>query len=185
MTRDGEFADVLNRGRDRRKARFEVFEKGLKTIGTFTEAMLFTTFSSATSGEGKLGLYDDLLGFVEDALAGERAHATLVVDGRMDGGDHLRTAHRALRIERRRIIEDPTMRGSSESQLLQMADCCAYSAFQSIQNKAGLDEKFLRSYETVLSRLIVRPFGMDEGRCVRGCDYVADVGDCPSDRVHS
>lgn len=184
VTADGELADVLLRGKDRRRARFEVFEKGLKTIGTFTEAMLFTTFTTATSGDAKLGLYDDLLCFIEETLVAERGHATLVVDGRMDGGDHLRSAHRALRIKRRRILEDPTMRSSAESQLLQMADCCAYSAFQSVQNKTGLDEKFRRAYETKLSRLIVRPFETDNGRCIRGHDYIGDVGDCPSDRVH-
>jgi hypothetical protein len=36
---DGALVDVLRRGKARRKSRFEIFEKGLRTIGTFTEAM--------------------------------------------------------------------------------------------------------------------------------------------------
>lgn len=182
---DGQLVDILQRGKARRRARFEVFEKALQTIGTFTEASLFTTFVAASTGGAKLALYDDLLCFVEAFLRTERGHATFMVDGAHDGGGHMRTAHRALLIKRRRVVEDATLRRSSASQLLQMADLCAHSAFQSIQDKPTLDEKFRRQYETQLSRLIVRPFGVDEGRCVRGKDYPADVTNCPSERIQS
>lgn len=181
----GGLPEILTRGKDQRRARFEAFEKGLRTIGTFTEARLFTTFTSASTGEAKFALYDDLLCFIEDFLAGEHGHATFLVDGGHDGGGHLRTAHRALLIKRRRVIEDAGLRRSSDSQLLQMADICAHAAFQSIQDKATLDEKFRRQYETRLGRLIARPFGVEEGRCVRGCDYPADRTDCPSERAES
>jgi hypothetical protein len=79
-------------------------------------------------------------------------------------------------------LEDAGLRRSSDSQLLQMADCCAHAAFQSVQNKATLDVKFRGHYETTMSRLIVRPFGIDGGRCIRGLDYQGDTTDCPSER---
>ena len=179
----GELVDLLRRGRARRRARFEVFEKGLKTIGGFTDARLFTVGSPSTSGAAKLVLYDDLLCFVEDFLSGEGSHATFIVDGAHDSGGHLRSAHRALLIKQRRIVEDAGLRRSSDSQLLQIADFCAHAAFQSVQNKTSLDEKFRRQYETALSRLIARPFGVEDGRCVRGLDYAGDTTNCPSERI--
>jgi hypothetical protein len=181
----GEPIDILRRGRAQRRARFEIFEKGLKTVGTFTEARLFTVFTGASTGAAKFALYDELLCFVEDFLSQEGAHATLIVDGAHDSGGHLRAAHRGLLIKRRRIIEDAGLRRSSESQLLQMADSCAHAAFQSVQNKSNLDEKFRRQYETALLRLIARPFGTDEGRCIRGLDYQGETVNCPSERISS
>jgi hypothetical protein len=151
---DGALLDVLRRGRVRRKSRFEIVEKGLKTIGTFTEARLFTVGSPDTSGMAKIVLYDELLCFVEDFLSSGGGHGTFIVDGAHDSGGHLRSAHRALLLNHRRIVEDAGLRRSSDSQLLQMADGCAHAAFQSVQNKASLDEKFRRQYETTLSRLI-------------------------------
>ncbi len=180
---DGELVDILKRGRARRRARFAVFEKGLKTIGGFTDARLFTVGSPSTSGAAKLGLYDDLLCFVEGFLSGEGSHATFIVDGAHDSGGHLRSAHRALLIKQRRIVEDAGLRRSSDSQLLQIADFCAHAAFQSVQNKTSLDEKFRHQYETTLSRLIARPFGVEDGRCIRGLDYAGDTTNCPSERI--
>ena len=180
---DGELIDIFRRGRPQRRARFEAFEKGLKTIGTFTDARLFTVGSSGTSGAAKITLYDELLCFMEDFLSREGGHATFIVDGAHDSGGHLRSAHRALLLKRRRIVEDAGLRRSSDSQLLQMADCCAHAAFQSVQNKGSLDEKFRRQYETTMSRLIARPFGIDDGRCIRGLDYEGDTTNCPSERI--
>ena len=79
----------------------------------------------------------------------------------MDGGSHLRAAHRALLIKHRRIVEDAALRRSSDSQLLQMADICAYAAFQSLQGKRN--PAFASRYETLLDRLMQRPFGVDGG----------------------
>ena len=180
---DGELVDMLRRGRTHRRARFEVFEKALKTIGTFSDARLFTVATGSSTGAAKIALYDDLLCFVEDFLAGEGAHATFVVDGAHDSGGHLRAAHRALLIGRRRIIEDAGLRRSADSQLLQMADCCAHAAFQSVQDRPNLDEKFRRHYETTLTRVIARPFGTETGRCISGLDYEPDTTDCPSERA--
>jgi hypothetical protein len=160
---------VLVKGRAERRLRSQLFETGLKTIGTFTDARLLTVFKSGR--RGKIGLYQELLCFLEEFLGQEQAHATVVVDGAVDSGGHFHDCHRALELRSRRVVEDAGMRRSNESQLLQMADWCAYSAFQSIQERPDLDERFKRQYETTLSRLIYRPFGDDEGRCIRGFDY--------------
>jgi hypothetical protein len=52
-----------------------------------------------------------------------------------------------------------------------MADCCAYSAFQAIQDLDNRDRAFKAAYEREFSRLIVRPFEIEGGRCIRGFDY--------------
>lgn len=170
---DGALLDLLRRGKARRKSRFEIFEKGLRTIGTFTEARLFTVGSPGMSGMAKIVLYDELLCFVEDFLSSEGGHGTFIVDGAHDSGG----------LKHRRIVERAGLRRSSDSQLLQMADGCAHAAFQSVQNKASLDEKFRRQYETTLTRLIARPFGIEDGRCIRGLDYQGETTGCPSERI--
>jgi ABC-type cobalamin transport system ATPase subunit len=73
----------------------------------------------------KIALYDELLCCVEDFLSRERCHGTFIVDGSHDSDGHLRSAHRALLLKHRRIVEDAGLRRSSDSQLLQMADGCA------------------------------------------------------------
>jgi hypothetical protein len=99
----------------------------------------------------------------------------------MDSGSHLRTAHRVLLIKHRRIVEDAAMRRSSDSQLMQMTDLCAYAAFQSLQGKRN--PTFASRYQDLLDRLIQRPFGVESGRCIRGFDYAADIANCPSERI--
>lgn len=166
---DGQVVQLLRRDKAQRRARSQMFEKGLKTIGTFTDARIFTVFKPGR--KGKVELYSELLCFLEEFLGQESAHATVMVDGGHDSGGHLHKCHRALKIRSRRIVEDAGMRRSHESQLLQMADWCAHAAFQSVQERPDLDERFRRQYETKLDRLIVRPFGEGEGRCIRGLDY--------------
>jgi len=177
----GELPGILLGGKASRRERSRWYEKGLLTIGTFTEARLLTVFSYEHSGPAKIALYDELLCFIEEFLRPEKSHATMIVDGAMDSGSHLRTAHRALLIQRRRIVEDATLRRSSESQLLQMTDICAYAAFQSLQGKRNA--VFASRYEDLLGRLIQRPFGVETGRCIRGFDYSATIANCPSERI--
>jgi hypothetical protein len=180
---NGQLISIMERGKQQRRTRIEAFEKGLKTIGTFAEARVFTAASPGeATGPAKIALYDDLLCMIEASLAEEGAHLTLMVDGAHDGGGHLRSAHRALLIKHRRIVEDAGLRRSSESQLLQMADCCAYAAFQSLQDKPTLDERFHRNYEEKLTALIYRPPGVEEGRAIRGLDYPHDRTGFPSER---
>jgi hypothetical protein len=169
----GDVLPLLTRTADARRTRFETFEKGLRTIGTFTEASVLTTFKAGR--KGKIGLYADLLCFLEEFLVRERAFAVLIVDGGHDSGGHLGRCHRALEINTRRIVEDPALRRSHESHLLQMVDWCAYSAFQAIQDRDDLHPDFKATYERELARLIVRPLEMGDGRCVRGFDYDPSV----------
>jgi hypothetical protein len=177
---DGEPPSILLSSKSSRRERSRWYEKALMTIGTFTEAKLLTVYTREHSGSAKLALYDELLCFVEEFLAPEKAHATLLVDGAMDSGRHLRAAHRALLIKHRRIVEDAAMRPSSDSQLLQMTDLCAYAAFQSLQRKRN--PTFASRYEESLHRLIQRPFGVETGRCIRGFDYAPKIANCPSER---
>ncbi|HEU5063958.1 MAG TPA: DUF3800 domain-containing protein [Solirubrobacterales bacterium] len=169
----GQMVELLQRNKAQRRMRSQMFEKGLKTIGTFTDARIFTVFKAGR--KGKMELYGELLCFLEEFLAQEGAHATVMVDGGHDSGGHLHKCHRALEIRSRRVVEDAGMRRSHESQLLQMADWCAHAAFQSVQERVDLDERFKRQYETSLKRLIVRPFDQDEGRCIRGLDYASEL----------
>jgi hypothetical protein len=178
---DGELPGILLSGKAARRERSRWYEKALLTIGTFTEARLLTVYTPEHSGPAKIALYDDLLCFTEEFLAPEKAHATMLVDGAMDSGSHLRTAHRALLVNRRRIVEDAALRRSSDSQLLQMTDICAYAAFQSLQGKRNA--VFASRYEDSLARLIQRPFGVEVGRCIRGFDYSAEIDNCPSERI--
>jgi uncharacterized protein DUF3800 len=170
---DGRDLPLLARTASARRERFEIFEKGLKTIGTFTEARILTTFKAGR--KGKIDLYADLLRFLEDFLAREKAFAVVLVDGGHDSGGHLLRCHRALDLKTRRIVEDAGLRRSHESHLLQMVDWCAYSAFQAIQDRDNRHPAFKASYERELSRLIVRPFEMKDGRCIRGFDYDPSV----------
>jgi hypothetical protein len=166
---DGELLPILARDKAARKLRFQFFEKGMKTIGTFTEARLLTVYRPGR--KGKIGLYADLLTFLEEFLEHERGHAVVLVDGGHDSGGNLHKCHRALDIKTRRIVEDAGLRRSHESHLLQMVDWCAYSAFQSIQDRENLSAAFKSTYETRLDRLIVRPFDVEEGACIRGFDW--------------
>jgi hypothetical protein len=183
VEQEGELLEVLRRGRAQRRARFEAFEKGLKTIGTFTESQLFTASSyPRATGAAKIDLYDELLCMMEGCLARTGTRLTVLVDGAHDSGGHLKSAHRALLVHDRRVVEDAGLRRSSESQLLQMADCCAHAAFQSVQDKPNLDEGFRRLYETVLSRLIYQPFQGSRSRLIRGLDYPHACEGCSSER---
>lgn len=182
---DGELVEIVRQGKASRRSRFEVFEKAIKTIGSLPDAQLFTTSTPSSTGPAKFELYEDLLCFIEAFLLTGQAHATLIVDGLHDGGGHLRRAHRALLIKRRRVLEDASHRSSADSQLLQMVDLAAYAALQSIQLKPGLDPKLTGAYEKSLARIIVRPTDQTEGRAIRGLDYPADQGDCPSERAAS
>lgn len=166
---DGQVLPILAREKAARKLRFQLFEKGMKTIGTFSEARVLTTYKSGR--KGKTALYADLLCFLEEFLAREKAYAVLLVDGGHDSGRNLHRCHRDLAIETRRIVEDAGLRRSHESQLLQMVDWCAYSAFQKIQDRQNLSAAFKGTYERHLDSLLVRPFEVNEGACIRGFDW--------------
>lgn len=183
----GHVPAILQKDPEHRKNRSRVYEKALKTIGSFGELRVLTVFSQDSSGPAKIALYDELLCFVEHFLERERAFGSIVVDGEHDGGGHMRAAHRALDVKTRRTVEDASHRSSAHSQFLQMADMCAYAAFQSVQEKESRDQRFVELYEAALDAVIERPLDAPQvGRCIRGIEYVVSPhDDCPSENIRA
>ena len=76
----------------------------------------------------KRELYRDLIMRFETELASTDSLGIVVMDG--DGSDSsYRTPHRQLKLDERRIIEDAIHLDSKSSQLVQMADLVAWSAY--------------------------------------------------------
>lgn len=79
----------------------------------------------------RMRVYAELVRLLADRLLDEGERALVVMDG--DGSDTgYVTAHRALRLSRRRVLEDPMFQHFDRSQWLQMADMVAYSAYQEV-----------------------------------------------------
>lgn len=81
----------------------------------------------------KRALYRDLIMHFENELASTDSLGIVVMDG--DGSDHsYRTTHRQLKLDERRIIEDAIHLNSKSSQLVQMADLVAWSAYAAVDH---------------------------------------------------
>ena len=79
----------------------------------------------------KRELYRDLIMRFENELASTDSLGVVVMDG--DGSDSsYRTTHRQLKLDERRIIEDAIHLDSKSSQLVQMADLVAWSAYAAV-----------------------------------------------------
>jgi hypothetical protein len=79
----------------------------------------------------KIELYRDLILQFESELARSDSLGLVVMDG--DGSDtSYRTTHRQLRLNERHIIEDAIHLDSRSSQLVQMADLIAWSAYAAV-----------------------------------------------------
>lgn len=84
-----------------------------------------------TAAPAKAGLYAALLRRFETELQGTDSLAMIFMDG--DGSDTTyRDAHRQLPRAARHVIEDPIYTDSKTSQLMQMADHVAWSAFATL-----------------------------------------------------
>jgi hypothetical protein len=80
--------------------------------------------------------YAALIDRFENELRDANAVGMVFMDG--DGSDSTyRTAHRALKLDQRRVIEDAIHLDSKHSQLEQMADLVAWSAYASLDRHAG------------------------------------------------
>jgi len=140
---------LLGTGRDLRRERHRLYEGALRVIGTFDEARLFTV---ETDSFRTFDLYAELLGWIDEWLTIEKAYGIVIIDG-LDPGWNCRAKHRLLSIKTRRIVEDPQPCHSHESQLIQMADLCAHSAYRYVRGTD--DPKSVALYRTSLARLHV------------------------------
>jgi hypothetical protein len=63
----------------------------------------------------------------------------MVVDGGVNGipDPHVRAAHRSLALQTRRVIEDGRLQPARGSQLVQMSDLVAHSAYQAKRKKVS------------------------------------------------
>jgi hypothetical protein len=85
----------------------------------------------ARIAETKRELYGDLISRFEAELVATDSLGIVVMDG--DGSDtSYRSTHRQLKLDQRRIIEDAIHLDSKTSQLVQMADLVAWSAYTSV-----------------------------------------------------
>ncbi|WP_246372641.1 DUF3800 domain-containing protein [Gordonia humi] len=99
--------------------------------------------------ESKRRLYASLVSRIERELSATHSLGLVVMDG--DGSDtSYRGVHRQLKLDSRRIIEDAIHLDSSGSQLVQMADLVAYSAYMAVA-KPPMHEFAWRWYERFLS----------------------------------
>lgn len=113
----------------------EVARTLLTEMGSFegmTVGAVYRRLDAHPSQSSKVQLYRDLVRVWEAELAERREFAMLFMDG--NGTDHsYRTAHRQLKLDARRIIEDPVMTDSTSSHLVQMADLVAWCAYVAVE----------------------------------------------------
>lgn len=84
----------------------------------------------------KAEVYKALVNHLEDRLAKADELGLVFMDG--DGTNPMyRAAHRELKLDSRRVIEDPLFHRSRISQWIQMADLAAYTAYQGLQRHEG------------------------------------------------
>lgn len=80
----------------------------------------------------KVEVYRALIEQWEKELERRSEFALVFVDGNGTDSSY-RTAHRGLKLDSRRIIEDPIMTDSATSQLVQIADLVAWCAYVAIE----------------------------------------------------
>lgn len=124
-----------------KKARHKLLERALEEIGKNEDVRLGTVYRQTTA-KGKAyaveraNLYEALLAHLDKRLAAAGEYGTIHMDG--DGSDptYIR-AHRSLKLDTRRILEDPYFQSSHVSQWVQMSDLVAWTTYQSILKYPG------------------------------------------------
>jgi hypothetical protein len=97
-----------------------------------TVGSVFERFAPDPDQGTKTSLYRKLVQHWERELVREDGLALVFVDG--NGTDHsYRTTHRSFDVMDRRIIEDPVMTDSAQSQFVQIADLVAWSAYAAVE----------------------------------------------------
>jgi hypothetical protein len=129
--------------------RRRVLELATATIGRLGISMIAEVRTHSTPE----ACYRALLKKIDDRMLAEDSWAMVVVDGNGSDPSH-KAAHRALKLDLRRIIEDPWHQDSNLSQFVQMADVAAYMVFQahrlreSRKHLWGWMTKYLHPIET-------------------------------------
>lgn len=85
-------------------------------------------------GRAKHETYRDFVVDLDDELRGEDTYGHVTMDG---DDPHYRDAHRLLKLDTRRVIEDPVVHDSRISQWTQMADLIAYSVNIHLNRHSG------------------------------------------------
>jgi hypothetical protein len=183
---------ILQQGRDHRRDRSKAFERGIKIIGTFEDARLFTVASETI---GVHDLYGRLVRWLDEWLGQEGTYGLVIIDGE-DQGLKYRRRHRDLGIRTRRIIEDPQPMPSHESQLIQMADWCAYSVYRHLLAERAVnpedEPRDARHFTERLHRLHIpdeasirwegrRPRTLRSGACLRANRFAPGTGAAVND----
>lgn len=106
--------------------RRKVLELATATIGTLQGVRMIAEVMTHSTPEA---CYRTLLRKIDAEMVSEDGWAMAVVDGNGSDGSH-KAAHRALKLDLRRIVEDPWHQDSQLSQFVQMADVAAYMVFQ-------------------------------------------------------
>jgi Protein of unknown function (DUF3800) len=114
-----------------------VVRQALAAIGTAPHLRVGTSYrrtlarGSAYHWE-RLAVYDALVAHVDTRCAAHSEYGMIFMDG--DGSEQgYYSAHRALKLANRHVIEDPLFQVSHRSQWVQMADLVAWTAYQSLQ----------------------------------------------------
>jgi len=114
-----------------------VVRQALAAIGSAPQLRLGTVHRRTPSRGAayhreRLSVYDALVARLDQRCTTGDEYGMIFMDG--DGSAQgYYSAHRALKLADRRIIEDPLFQVSHRSQWVQMADLVAWTAYQSLQ----------------------------------------------------
>ncbi len=120
----------------RKLNRTRAMQQALAAIGA-TQAVGLGTVYRVTAARGgdyakqRAEVYDALVTRLDTRCAGAAEHGLIFMDG--NGSEHAYySAHRALKLADRHIIEDPLFQLSHRSQWVQMADLTAWTAYHGL-----------------------------------------------------
>lgn len=124
---------AVNRSKSRLR---QIMTEALQVIRIAPELRLGIVYrktkaSGAAYAKERNDVYQELLAHLDTRLTAANEFGLVFMDG--DGTDpHYQRAHRRLKLEHRRIIEDPLFQGAHQSQWIQMADLVAWTTYQSL-----------------------------------------------------
>lgn len=121
--------------------RSEVAEKALAAIGACPELAVGTVYRQTAPrrhgyGTQRKQVYGELVSLLDGRLRAAGEYAMVHMDGNGTENGYYEV-HRGLKLEDRRIIEDPLFMAAHRSQWVQMADFAAWSAYQGLQRHQG------------------------------------------------